>query len=369
MRVVEVGQYFVTKKTGNLTPISLSGLSRIHFTSRWSSFTTKRMDSRKFENWTCNWKSRPVFSQHFKYGIEIRIWSVNQNKSQSCVIISYGTVKYVIDSFQDNTEILAHPQEEQVPQTSTSVVAARSKAQAKPQPRELVGTTATIPIHERRWIDIEPSKTKSCLVWSFEESGQSSSAQSNFTEGRRWSNWILQDKIPSSRPSSSNTKLVRWSMDSLFGCGRRIQTKISVLLWLFGMNYLSPSSSRTFWKQSYWSYSTGQCGNWNWNIPLQLPRWMHIQPSFYYQQWIDNWRSKFEQKTNSVLLVCWSKRWKSQRPRIYWLICTTSRAIHAQRMEKASRRGIFGLILILRSKRDWHSIKHDRMQLFFKEHF
>ena len=38
------------------------------------------------------------------------------------------------------------------------MVAARSKAKAKPQPRELAGTTATIPIHERRWIDVEPSK-------------------------------------------------------------------------------------------------------------------------------------------------------------------------------------------------------------------
>ena len=38
------------------------------------------------------------------------------------------------------------------------VVAARSKAKAKPQPRVLVGTTATIPMHERRWIDIEPSE-------------------------------------------------------------------------------------------------------------------------------------------------------------------------------------------------------------------
>ena len=37
------------------------------------------------------------------------------------------------------------------------MVAARSKAKAKPQPRELVGTT-TIPLRERRWIDIEPSK-------------------------------------------------------------------------------------------------------------------------------------------------------------------------------------------------------------------
>ena len=71
---------------------------------------------------------------------------------------SYGTVKYVVDSIQDKTENPADPQEEQIPQASTSVVAARSKAKAKPQPRVLVGTTATIPIHERRWIDIEPSK-------------------------------------------------------------------------------------------------------------------------------------------------------------------------------------------------------------------
>ena len=96
--------------------------------------------------------------RHFKYGIEIRIWSVNQDNSHSWVRISYGTVKHVIDSIQDNSEIPADPQEEQILQTSTNVVAARSKAKAKPQPRELVGTTATIPIHERRWIDIEPSK-------------------------------------------------------------------------------------------------------------------------------------------------------------------------------------------------------------------
>ena len=69
--------------------------------------------------------------QHFKYGIEIRIWSVNQDNSRSWVRISYGTVKYVIDSIEDNTEISPDPQEEQIPQTSTSVVVARSKGKAK----------------------------------------------------------------------------------------------------------------------------------------------------------------------------------------------------------------------------------------------
>ena len=95
--------------------------------------------------------------QHLKYGIEIRIESVNKDSSHSLVRISYGTVKYVIDSIEDNTENPADPQEEQIPQTNTSVVAATSKAKAKPQPRKLAGTT-TIPLLERRWIDIEPSK-------------------------------------------------------------------------------------------------------------------------------------------------------------------------------------------------------------------
>ena len=95
--------------------------------------------------------------QHFKYGIEIRIKSVNKDSSHSWVRISYGMVEYVIDSIEDNTESPADPQEEQIPRTSTSVVAARSKAKAKPQPRESTGITTT-PIRERRWIDIEPSK-------------------------------------------------------------------------------------------------------------------------------------------------------------------------------------------------------------------
>ena len=83
---------------------------------------------------------------------------MGQDNSQSWVRISYGTIKYVVDSNQNNTEIPADPQEDQVPQTSIKVVAARSKAKAKPPQRQPVDTTTTIPMHERRWIDIEPSE-------------------------------------------------------------------------------------------------------------------------------------------------------------------------------------------------------------------
>ena len=71
--------------------------------------------------------------QNGKHGIEIRIWSVGQDNSQSWVRISCGTNKYVVDSNQNITEIPADPPEDQVPQTFIKVVAARSKAKAKPQ--------------------------------------------------------------------------------------------------------------------------------------------------------------------------------------------------------------------------------------------
>ena len=156
LRVVEVGQYFVTKDTGDFRQFQSVACRE---------YTLPRDDraSQPKAGSNANMRIGLVLEvttsfQHFKFGLEIRIKSVNQDDSHSWVRISYGTVKYVTDSIEDSTENPADPQEEESPQTSTSVVAARSKAKAKPQPRELAGTTTTIPIHQRTWIDIEPSK-------------------------------------------------------------------------------------------------------------------------------------------------------------------------------------------------------------------
>ena len=156
MRIVEVGQYFVTKDTGDFRQFRSVACRE---------YTLPRDDpASEAKGWIQgNMRIGPVLEvttsfQNFKYGIEIRIWFVGQDNSQSWVRISYGTNKYVVDSNQNNTEIPADPQEDQVPQTSIKVVAARSKAKAKPQQRELVDTTTTIPMHERKWIDIEPSE-------------------------------------------------------------------------------------------------------------------------------------------------------------------------------------------------------------------
>ena len=153
MRVVEVGQYFVTRNASKFLLRSVA----------CREYTLPR-DDPTFEakGWIRgNTRIGPVPEvttsfQHFKYGIEVRIESVNKDNSHSWVRISYGTVRYVNDSIEDNTENLADPQEEECVPTSSGVVAARSKAKAKPQPRESTGTT-TIPLSERVWIDIEPS--------------------------------------------------------------------------------------------------------------------------------------------------------------------------------------------------------------------
>ena len=95
--------------------------------------------------------------QHFKFGVEVRIQFMKEDNSHSWVRISYGTIRYVNNYIKYNTQSLADTQEEEYVPTSSEVVAARSKAKAKPQPRESTGTT-TILLSERVWIDIEASK-------------------------------------------------------------------------------------------------------------------------------------------------------------------------------------------------------------------
>ena len=103
MRVVEVGQYFVTKKTGSLKQFRSVACRE---------YTLPRDDpASQPKGWIQgNMRIGAVLEvttsfQHFKYGIEIRMRSVNQDNSHSWVRISNGTVKYVVDSIQEFLQI------------------------------------------------------------------------------------------------------------------------------------------------------------------------------------------------------------------------------------------------------------------------
>ena len=154
MSVVEVGQYFVTRNASEFLLRSVA----------CREYTLPRDDpASEAKGWIQgNTRIGPILEvttsfQHFKFGVEVRIQSMKEDNSHSWVRISYGTIRYVNNYIKYNTQSLASPQEEEAVLASSEVIAARSKAKAKPQPRESSGTT-TIPFGERIWIDIVPSK-------------------------------------------------------------------------------------------------------------------------------------------------------------------------------------------------------------------
>ena len=140
MSVVEVGQYFVTRN-----------VSEILHTVVYREYTLLRDDPVFQPRGWIRGNTRiglilevTTSFQHFKFGVEVRIQSVNDDNSQSRVRISCGTVRYVNNYIKYDTQSFADPQEEEAVPASSEVIAARSKAKAKPQPRESTGTT-TIP--------------------------------------------------------------------------------------------------------------------------------------------------------------------------------------------------------------------------------
>ena len=242
--------------------ISFSGSSRIHPSSRWSSFTSKRMDSRHHENWAC-------IRSHDQFSIR-QTWDWNSNWDREPRQFSFLGQNFSME--QSNMwSILLKTTQKFLQIYKKSNFHKQAQVWLQPGQRQKQNHTT----ESTRWDDSNHTntwkktnwhgtiRTKSCLVRSLEESHQSSSTQSDVTTRRRWSTWTLQDKISSSKSLFTNTALVCWSMESLFGCRRRIHTKISILLWSFENNYIPPCSSRTFWKQSHWFYATGQCVDWN----------------------------------------------------------------------------------------------------------
>ena len=71
-----------------------------------------------------------------KHGVEIRIWSLSEDNSQSWARFSHESNEFVMDSNND-TEVPEDQPKEQALQLNVKDFACRSKAKAKPQRREL----------------------------------------------------------------------------------------------------------------------------------------------------------------------------------------------------------------------------------------
>ena len=207
LNVVEIGQYFMTKDTADLT--------HFHAVACREYTLPREAPASQPKGWIQgNTKIGPVLEVatrylHGKYGVEIRIWSVNRHSTHSWVRISHGSNKFVMNLNSNETEIAEDQLEEYALKLNAKDFACRSKAKAKPQRRELVGSSPRIvPVGRRNWIDIEPGKYS---FSDYEVSKKSNVSSSSFTTNasrRRRSGSFLENERKSSEPIPTIYSLV-----------------------------------------------------------------------------------------------------------------------------------------------------------------
>ena len=110
LSVVEVGQYFMTKDTGDLTQYN---------TVACREYTLPREESTSQpKGWNQgNTKIGPVLEVttsylHCKHGVEIRILSLSRENTHSWVRISHGSNRFVMNVNNNETEIPEYQLEE-----------------------------------------------------------------------------------------------------------------------------------------------------------------------------------------------------------------------------------------------------------------
>ena len=163
LSVVEIGQYFMTRHW------------RTFFAVVCREYTLPREDgsSQKRGLIKGNTKIGPVLEVttsclHGNHGVDIRIWSLSGDNTQSWVRISHRLKKFVMDLYNNETEIPEVQFEEHALKLDLKGFACRSKAKAKPQRREPADySSSIIPMNARNWIDIEPGNLSLSLRTKF----------------------------------------------------------------------------------------------------------------------------------------------------------------------------------------------------------
>ena len=159
LNVVDIGQYFRTKDTAYFSQF---------YAVACREYTLPRdEEASQPKGWIQgHTKIGPVMEVttcclQGKYGVEIRILSVNRDNSHSWVRISHGSNKCVKNLNNNEEEIPEIQLEEYAWKLDAKDFACRSKATAKPRRREPAGSSPrTIHIGKRTWTDVEPGECR-----------------------------------------------------------------------------------------------------------------------------------------------------------------------------------------------------------------
>ena len=199
LTTVEIGQYFMTKDTEEFSQFTDSVACREYTLPRDEDLSEPKGWIKR------NTKIGPVLEVatcclQGKYGVEIRIKSVNKDNSHSWVRISHGLNNLVTNlnnkDQDDNEQETSEMQfEEYASKLNAGDFASRTIAKAKPQRRySNSSSTRTIRIGERTWTDVEPGKYSLNDYSVSKKLIHLSSSSWKSTSRQWWSDWVLEKK-------------------------------------------------------------------------------------------------------------------------------------------------------------------------------
>ena len=182
LTTVDVGQYFMIKDTDEFSQFTEPVTCREYTLPRDANSSEPKGWFRGnteigpvLEVTTCNLQG--------KYGVEIRIESMNKDHSHSWVRISHGLNKLVTDlidkEYDDNEQETSETKSEDFALKSNVLAfASRSKAKAKPQRRIFASSSTKNCSYwgKEPWTDIEPQDYSSSRLSSVEATDYSSSS-------------------------------------------------------------------------------------------------------------------------------------------------------------------------------------------------
>ena len=163
---------------------------------------------------------------HGKYGVEIRIWSLNRDNTHSWVRISHGSNKFVMDLNNNDTEIPEDQLKEQALHLNAEEFVSQPKAKAKPQRKEPADSSSRIiPMNRRNWIDIEPGKHS---LSAYEVSKKvihllRHSQQVHREEDGAGHFWRIKENLQNQFPQSVHWSDDRWKVCLAAGGGAKIR--------------------------------------------------------------------------------------------------------------------------------------------------
>ena len=157
LNVVEIGLHFMTQGTAEFSQFRAAACREYNL--------PRDEEASQLKGWIQgDTKIRPVLQiatcyLHGKYGVEVRIVSMNKDNSHTWVRISHGSDKFVTNLNNNEQEISKVQLEEYALKLDAKDFACRAKAKAKPQRREPAGSSPrTVPIGKRTWTDAEPGE-------------------------------------------------------------------------------------------------------------------------------------------------------------------------------------------------------------------